>query len=186
MIQQNPTSRRPKVNMEFDIEDVPASSYSQTSFETSSLPATHNQFQHLPTPLEAPHIPKARSDKPMAFDTRMPPTGFPSLVSFEPPVLHANGSMQSLDLMSCHNGTFFDQNDVRFQAQSNPLMARPSLCQLQTHQSPTRKRALKASTMSAEKWKPSESRIKQLYVYEDKSIKELREIVNKEFGFEAK
>ncbi|ERF72537.1 hypothetical protein EPUS_02818 [Endocarpon pusillum Z07020] len=39
--------------------------------------------------------------------------------------------------------------------------------------------------MSAKKWKPSESRIKQLYVVEEKSIKQLREIINKEFGLIA-
>jgi hypothetical protein len=186
MVQQNPTSGRPKVNVDFEIEDVPASSYSQTSFETSSLPTLHNQFQHLPTPLQAPHIPTVCSDKPTAFATRMPPTGFPSLVSFEPPVLQANGSTHLLGLISCHDGTSFDQNDLHFQAQSNPLMASPSHRLLQSSQSSTRKRAPKAPTMSAEKWKPSESRIKQLYVYKDKSVKELREIVNEEFGLKAK
>jgi hypothetical protein len=40
--------------------------------------------------------------------------------------------------------------------------------------------------MSAKRWKPYESRIQQLYVQEGKSLEELREIVNKEFGLTAK
>jgi hypothetical protein len=171
--------------MNFEIEDVPASSYSQTSFEPSSLPANHSQFKHFLTPLQAPYMPTMCSDKLTAFATRMPPTQSPSLMSFEPPVQRANGSMHLLGLTSGHDGPSFDQNGVPFQAQSNPLMGSPSQHQLQTCQSSTRKQAPKAPTMSAEKWKPSESRIKQLYVYKDKSIRELREIVNKEFGLEA-
>lgn len=51
---------------------------------------------------------------------------------------------------------------------------------------PNPKRRKKASTMSAEKWKPAETRIRQRYVKEGKSIKELRSAINAEFGFEAK
>lgn len=171
--------------MEFELRDVPASSNSQTSFEASSLPTIHNQFQNPLTSSQAPHIPTVCSDKPTAFVTGVAPTQFSSFVSFEPPALRANGSMHSLGLMSCQNGTSFDQNGIHFQAQSNLLMASPSQRQLPTPRSSTRKRAQKAPTMSAEKWKPSESRIRQLYVYNDKSIKELREIVNKQFGLKA-
>jgi hypothetical protein len=49
----------------------------------------------------------------------------------------------------------------------------------------TRKRAPKAQTMSAKSWRPCEGRLKQLYVHDGKSIRELRETVNKEFGFTA-
>jgi hypothetical protein len=171
--------------MDFEIEEVPANSYPQTLFETSSFSTIHSQSQHPPTSLQAPRISMVGSDNPLAFAMGVPHTRFPSQMSFEPPALHPNGSMHSLGLMSCQNGTSFDQNGVHCQAQNNLSMANPSQRQLQTFQSSTRKRAPKAPTMSAEKWKPSEGRIKQLYVYEDKSIKELREIVNKEFGLMA-
>ncbi|KUJ18790.1 uncharacterized protein LY89DRAFT_717327 [Mollisia scopiformis] len=48
-----------------------------------------------------------------------------------------------------------------------------------------RKRAPKASTMSAEKWEPAESRIRQLFLDEERSYKEVMDIVNQEFGFTA-
>ena len=57
------------------------------------------------------------------------------------------------------------------------------------HQQPqmtTKKRAPKAPTMTAKRWKPCEARIKELYVRQGKSLKELREIINKEFGLAAK
>jgi len=165
---------------------VPANSYPQTLSEISSFVLYCSQS--VPTSahsLQAPHIPMVGSDNPMASAKGVPHTQFPSQMSFEPPALHANSSMDSLGLMSCQNGKSFDQNGVHFQALINLSMANPPQRQLQKLQSSTQKRAPKAPTMSAEKWKPSESRIKQLYVNEDKSIKELREIVNKEFGLIA-
>ena len=39
--------------------------------------------------------------------------------------------------------------------------------------------------MTAKKWKPCESRIKELYVQASKSIDEMREIINEEFGIAA-
>ncbi len=48
-----------------------------------------------------------------------------------------------------------------------------------------RKRAPKASTMSAKKWEPAESRIRQLFLDEERSYKEVMDIVNQEFGFTA-
>lgn len=52
-------------------------------------------------------------------------------------------------------------------------------------QPPARKRAPKASTMSAKKWKHAEGRIRQLFVDEESSIRDLMDTVNKEFGFTA-
>ncbi|KAH8654630.1 hypothetical protein BGZ60DRAFT_343054, partial [Tricladium varicosporioides] len=51
--------------------------------------------------------------------------------------------------------------------------------QQQKSQLSTRKRALKAATISATNWKPHEGRIRQLYVTEKKTIEELRDIMNK-------
>ena len=51
---------------------------------------------------------------------------------------------------------------------------------------PPRTRNKKASTMSAKKWKPAENRIKELWVDEEKTVDELRDLVNSEFGFTAK
>lgn len=65
-------------------------------------------------------------------------------------------------------------------------MPNSSQHQLRSPQPPSRKRAAKAPTMSAKQWKPAETRIEQLYVYDDKSIRELRETVNNEFGFVAR
>jgi hypothetical protein len=50
---------------------------------------------------------------------------------------------------------------------------------------PPRKRAPKSQTMSAKRWRPCEARLKQLYVHDGKSLRELCEIVNSEFGLTA-
>ena len=50
----------------------------------------------------------------------------------------------------------------------------------------SRKRAPRVSTMSAEKWEPAESRIRQLFVDEERTYKEVMDTVNKEFGFKAR
>lgn len=47
------------------------------------------------------------------------------------------------------------------------------------------KRAPKAPTLNAKRWKPYEGRIEQLYVRDGKSIGEVREIINREAGFTA-
>ena len=65
------------------------------------------------------------------------------------------------------------QNDLRQTLHQQPQMT-------------SRKRAPKAPTMTAKRWKPCEARIKELYVHHGKSLRELREIVNKEFSLDAK
>jgi hypothetical protein len=65
---------------------------------------------------------------------------------------------------------------LNYQSQSPPRIARQS----------ARKRASKAATMSAQKWAPAEGRIRQLFLDEERSYKDLMETVNKEFGFGAK
>jgi hypothetical protein len=47
------------------------------------------------------------------------------------------------------------------------------------------KRRRKAATMSDQRWEPASDRIRQLYVVEGKQIKEVREKINAEFGFDA-
>lgn len=47
------------------------------------------------------------------------------------------------------------------------------------------KRRQKAATMSDQRWEPASDRIRQLYVVEGKSIKEVRENINAEFRFNA-
>lgn len=131
----------------------------------------------------------AGSNNPTSSEIGAIHTTFPLQMSFEPLTSHTSGSMDSLGLTSCHKETSVSHCGGRFQAQNNLSITNPPQLQLQLQLqnalSSTRTRAPKAPTMSAKKWKPSESRIKQLYVFEEKSIKQLREIVNKEFGFIA-
>ena len=47
------------------------------------------------------------------------------------------------------------------------------------------KRERKAATMSQQRWEPATDRIRQLYVVDGKSIKEVQKIINAEFGFNA-
>jgi hypothetical protein len=57
--------------------------------------------------------------------------------------------------------------------------------QLRSMNLPPRKRAPKAPTMSAKKWKPAEDRIRQLFLEGGSTYKELTDTVNREFGFTA-
>jgi hypothetical protein len=68
------------------------------------------------------------------------------------------------------------QAPLEYQAQHAARAARP----------PARKRAPKTATMSAQKWAPAEGRIRQLFLHEERSYKDLMETVNTEFGFWAK
>jgi hypothetical protein len=77
-------------------------------------------------------------------------------------------------------------NGGPFRDQRSLPVDNPPSSSRKVSQSSARKRAQKAPTMSAKRWKPYESRIQQLYVQEGKSLEELREIVNKEFGLTAK
>lgn len=52
-------------------------------------------------------------------------------------------------------------------------------------QPPAKKRAPKAPKMDANKWAPAETRIRQLFVDDGLPYNELRNIINKEFGFSA-
>lgn len=131
------------------------------------------------------HISMIDSNNPMIFAMEAPHTQFPSPMSFGPPAIHTNDSLHSLDLMSCQTGTSSNLYNVQFESQNNLSMANASQFPLQTIRSSTRKRAPKAPTISAEKWRPCENRMKQLYVSGDQSIKELREIIFKEFGLMA-
>jgi hypothetical protein len=47
------------------------------------------------------------------------------------------------------------------------------------------KRRQKAATMSDQRWKPASDRIRHLYVVEGKLMKDVREKINAEFGFDA-
>ena len=73
-----------------------------------------------------------------------------------------------------------------FQSQQSLPVDNPPSSSRGISQSSARKRAPKAPTISANTWKPCESRIQQLYVQEGKSLEELRETVNREFGITAK
>ncbi len=57
--------------------------------------------------------------------------------------------------------------------------------QLGSMHPPRRKRAPKAPTMSAKKWAPAEERIRQLFLEEGSTYKDLTDTVNEEFGFTA-
>jgi len=68
------------------------------------------------------------------------------------------------------------QIPFEYQAQHPPRVARP----------PARKRAPKTATMTAQKWGPAERRIRQLFLDEKRSYRDLMKIVNTEFEFGAK
>jgi hypothetical protein len=62
----------------------------------------------------------------------------------------------------------------------NPFQRKPS-----DLQATPPKRGRKAATMSDQRWEPATGRIRQLYVVDGKSIKEVRKIINAEFRFDA-
>jgi hypothetical protein len=106
--------------------------------------------------------------------------------SFETPVLYADGPTVPAESMPAKKLLPAWTTDGPFQGQQNLPVDNPPSSSQKVSQSSARKRAPKAPTMSANSWKPCESRIQQLYVQEGKSLDKLREIVNTEFGITAK
>jgi hypothetical protein len=163
-------------NSNFEMEEALSSSRTSRFWETSSLRNIRSRAQNLPTSPRDPHITMIGFNGPMSFAMEGIYAASPSQTSNAPRGLHAYGGMASFGLTSF-------QNFVRFQAQNDLSTSDGSL---QIVQPITQKRASKTPTMSAKKWKPSEARIRQLYVCDNKPINELREIINNEFGFMAK
>jgi hypothetical protein len=114
-----------------------------------------------------------------------PHGGFHPRISLEPPTVHMNGNIISPGSISVQDPMSYPQNNASIWARQSASINNPSLIQLQSDKSKTRKRAPKAPTMLAERWEASRHRIKHLYVHEGKTFKDLREIINKEFGFTA-
>ncbi|RDL34706.1 uncharacterized protein BP5553_07834 [Venustampulla echinocandica] len=121
----------------------------------------------------------------MDFPTEQPRVTFPPHTVFEPPTFHVYGSLLPSNSGFPLGRSSFQPNDVVFQAQDNLTVNNPSQDQPQPFQSSTRKRRPKAPEMSAERWAPCESRIRELFVDEGKPYKELRETINREFELEA-
>jgi hypothetical protein len=99
--------------------------------------------------------------------------------------LYGDGSAVSAESMPAQKWPPAWTTDGPFQGQQTLPMDNPPSSSHKVSQSSSRKRAPKAPTMSADSWRPSEGRIQQLYVREGKSLEELREIVNREFGITA-
>jgi len=155
--------------MEDEIEERP----SQVSLETCLLDTLSKQFQNseMPSPYE--------------FFLNLSTEPFNNAIS-----TIASPYLPTLDISGRQIVTSFlptsqaipspQQHNTRIVDISNPTGNH----QQDAHKL-ARKRAPKASTMSAKKWEPCENRLRQLYVNERKSIEEVREIVNKEFRLSA-
>lgn len=171
--------------MDFEMEVSPARPRPQTFFKPSSLHETSTQPQSQLILSESSHISNVSFDNIMVPAVGELHAMFPQQRVIEPPIWHVND-----DVMPPIPGLVQDfpsirQNNDIFQAQNDLLVNHPLQSKQQSSPSSARKRAPKAPAMSTTKWKPCENRIKQLYVHEGKSIKELREIINEEFGLKA-
>jgi hypothetical protein len=171
--------------MDFEMEEAHEHSRSQTSFEPSSPYIADGQFQRpIIRPPGLP-IPNWNFEGTMKFAIGQPQSMFTPQTSFEPPAFHVNSSLIPSDSRPGQDWSSFRQNNVFYQVQDNLLVNNPPQSRQNPSQSSTRKRAPKAPTMSAKSWKPCESRIKQLYMNDGKSIEKLREIINEEFRLVA-
>ncbi|CZR63154.1 uncharacterized protein PAC_13051 [Phialocephala subalpina] len=134
----------------------------------SSFPPCH-AFSQATNRLQVQRLSPTRPSLPT--QTQVPPVPAAALNAFNSSTTYT---------ITCENeaGT---SNITQNNLQSNYL----ARYQQQPSRSLLRKRAPKAQTMSAKSWRPCEGRLKQLYVHDGKSIKELREILNREFGFTA-
>jgi hypothetical protein len=171
--------------MRFEMEEVPPHSHPQTSLEPSSLYTTRiNSQRPVTLPQGIPALDERINDS-MNSAWAEPHAIFPPETSLRCPTIYVNGSIMPPAHTSAHNFSSFRQNNVFSQSQNvSPVLDQPFNRQ-QPAQFLTRKRAPKAPTMSAKNWKPHKNRIRQLYVSEGRSIKELREIMNKELGITA-
>jgi len=171
--------------MRFEVEEIPPHFHSQTSVKPSSLYTTRIDSQpsvHLPQGF--PALDERLKDS-MNVAWAEPHAISPPEMSLRCPTIYVNSSFMPPDHTSVHNFTSFQQNNVSSQSQNAlPVLDQPFHRQ-QPAQILTRKRAPKAATMSAKKWKPHKNRIRQLYVSDSKSIEELGEIMNKELGITA-
>jgi hypothetical protein len=86
---------------------------------------------------------------------------------------------------STHDATTYAQDVIDFQLPSSTPTNNTIQRQPQPSHASIKRRAPKASTMSEERWKPAERRIKQLYHDDNDAQEDLRRIVNNEFGFSA-
>jgi hypothetical protein len=111
---------------------------------------------------------------------------FSPQASFETPVLYGDGSTVPAGSILAQEWRRDWTTDGPFQGEHSLAADNPPSSSHKVSQSSVRKRAPKAPTMSANSWRPCESRIQELYVHEGKSLEELRDIVNREFGIRAK
>ncbi|KAL9618251.1 MAG: hypothetical protein Q9160_007021 [Pyrenula sp. 1 TL-2023] len=101
------------------------------------------------------------------------------------PAPHRRGHIGLSHSHESQDKTPHEQDGSHFLPDGNGSALAKSQGQPQPGPSFTRKRAKKAPTMSAKKWRPAESMIRQLYLHDEKSIKELRDIVNEKFELVA-
>lgn len=173
-------------DLSFDMDEAHLYSRPQAPDELSSSNTMHHNSQSLVAPSQRFLAPDSGSNDSMNFVC----TESHSTLALELlppyPVSNTNNSAMALDPASAKN--FLPHHKVNRPSQPYhlPLVLDPQpLFQDQTAQSSLRKRAAKAATISAEKWKPHYDRIKQLYVREGKSVEELRRIMNEELSLDA-
>ncbi len=157
------------------MEETPAHSHPQVSFGPASLYSTGGQ----------PRDPQGFTMHARGtLDDTMAVTGASQRKQLESSILHLDDSLTpsearlARDSVSIRHKFSMTKDDL-------PVKNVPE-SQQQQSQSLPRKRTPKVPTISAKKWVPCESRMKELYVHDRKSIEELREIINKEFGLTAK
>jgi hypothetical protein len=160
---------------DFEMEETLAHSHPQVSCGPASLYSTGGQSRD-----PQGFTMHARR----TFDDTMGVTGASQEKQLEPSVLHLYDSLTPSDARLARDSVSFRQNFSRTQ-DDLPVNNVPE-SQQQQSQSLSRKRTPKVPTISAKKWIPCESRMKEVYVHDRKSIEELREIINKEFGLTAK
>ncbi|KAE8452639.1 hypothetical protein EG329_013898 [Mollisiaceae sp. DMI_Dod_QoI] len=172
-------------DMDFEMEEFPPHLLPQASLELSSLSTTHIGSQGAFTlPQGFPGFDGTLNSM-MNLEWPEPHAMYPPDTSLLCPAMYLDSSIMPLDHASAHDVPSFRQNDAPSHDQNLLPVLDQTFDRQQPSQYVTRKRAPKAPTMSAKKWKPHEDRIRQFYVKEGKSIEELREIMNKELGIAA-
>jgi hypothetical protein len=162
--------------LDFEMEETPAPSHPQLSCGPASLYSTGGQSRD-----RQGFTMHARR----TFDDTLAVTGASQQKQLEPSVLHPYDSLAPSEARLARDSMPYRQNTFSRTQDDRSLNNVPEGQQPQSQSLP-RKRTPKVPTISAKKWIPCESRMKEVYVHDRKSIEELREIINKEFGLTAK
>ena len=171
----------------FDTEELLTNSYPPApSSVPGFLNATYHDLQIPANPVEYYPSSMINFSQAMEFTMSEPSMMHTSQTPFQLPLSQSSGGGPPIGFHNAAALEPFQQPETILQSQHSLSDQNFPSSQYNTNQTTADNRTPKNTTVPAKKWKPAESRIRQLYVHEGLSIDDLRKVINEEFGFNAK